>query len=154
MWQVATYNRAMAHSIRISDDLYALAQTASQALERPLAQQMEYWARLGAALDAAGLSASSAMKLLGKPGAADAFVAGALEKKDAQKAKAVRSAAASTEARQGLAILKAQQIKDAKAVRAGRRPARSLWVVQKGDLEGVTITPNPRSKFSQVGDGW
>jgi len=78
MWQLVKYHEHMAQSIQVSDDPYALAQKASQALSRPLAQQMEYWARLGAALDAAGISAATAMDLLGNGASADAFVAAAL----------------------------------------------------------------------------
>lgn len=130
----------MAQSIRISDDLYALAQTASQALGRPLAQQMEYWARLGAALDAAGLSTASAMQLLGNGVSADAFVAAALGRSGA--------------AEEGLSLLKEQQRRDAEDVRLGRRSARSLWAIQKGDLAGCTFTPSRTSAYDQTGEGW
>lgn len=130
----------MAQSIRISDDLYALAQKASQALSRPLAQQMEYWARLGAALDAAGISAATAMNLLGNGASADAFVAAALGH--------------GAEPEQGLQFLQERQRKDAEDVTAGRRTARSLWAIQKGDLAGYTFTPSSTSEFDQAGKGW
>lgn len=130
----------MAQSIRVSDDLYALAQKASQALSRPLAQQMEYWARLGAALDAAGISAAVAMDLLGNGASADAFVAAALGR--------------GAEPEQGLPLLKERQRKDAEDVMAGRRTARSLWAIQKGDLAGYTFTPSGTSEFDQAGKGW
>ncbi|RZJ02632.1 MAG: hypothetical protein EOP39_22425 [Rubrivivax sp.] len=130
----------MAQSIRISDDLYALAQRASQALNRPLAQQMEYWARLGAALDAAGISAAAAMQLLGNGASADEFV------------KAALGGGATADA--GLPMLKDRLRKDADDVRAGRRPARSLWAIQEGGLEGYTFTPSRTSEFDQVGKGW
>lgn len=130
----------MAQSIRISDDLYALAQKASQALSRPLAQQMEYWARLGAALDAAGISAATAMNLLGNGASADAFVAAALGR--------------GAEPEQGLQFLQDRQRKDAEDVSAGRRTARSLWAIQKGDLAGYTFTPSSTSEFDQAGKGW
>ena len=54
----------MAQSIRISNELYDAAQKASVLLDRSLAQQMEYWARLGAAIDAAGITSKQAMELL------------------------------------------------------------------------------------------
>ena len=130
----------MAQSIRISDDLYSLAQKASQALSRPLAQQMEYWARLGAALDAAGISAASAMELLGNGASADAFVSAALGR--------------GADSTQGLPLLKERHRKDAVDVSAGRRSARSLWAIQKGDLAGYTFTPNRTSEFDQAGSGW
>ncbi len=130
----------MAQSIRISDDLYSLAQQASQALGRPLSQQMEYWARLGAALDAAGISAASAMELLGNGAPANAFVAAALGRGHADDL--------------GLPLLKERQLKDAEEVSAGLRSARSLWAVQEGDLEGYSFTASETSEFGQVGNGW
>lgn len=140
MRQFATQNDCMAQSIRVSDDLYAMAQRVSQALVRPLAQQMEYWARLGAALDAAGVSASVAMELLGNGMAADAFVAEALGR--------------SAGAHQGLAFLREQQRQDAEEVASGDRTARSLWAIQKGDLQGFTFTPSRTSEFDKAGSGW
>jgi len=141
MWQLATYNVRMAQSIRVSDDLYALAQKASQALSRPLAQQMEYWARLGAALDAAGISAATAMDLRGNGSSADAFVAAALGR--------------GAMAEHGLPLLKERRRKDAEEVVAGRRTARSLWAIQQGDLAGYSFSPSKTSEFDHVvGDGW
>lgn len=55
----------MAHSIRISDQFYTLAEAACGVSGRSLAQQFEYWARLGAALDAAGVTTEQAMRMLG-----------------------------------------------------------------------------------------
>src|SRR5471032_1879572 len=111
----------MAQSIRISDDLYSMAQSASQALARPLAQQLEYWARLGAALDAAGISTGMAMDLLGNGAAADKFLAVALGREAGKSA--------------GLRVLKERQHKDAKEVATGRRSPRSLFVGQKDGLK-------------------
>jgi hypothetical protein len=54
----------MAQSIRVSDEIYALAQKTGAPLGRSLAQQFEYWARLGAAIDAAGITSSEAIGLL------------------------------------------------------------------------------------------
>jgi hypothetical protein len=130
----------MAQSVRISDDLYSLAQSSSHALGRPLAQQMEYWARLGAALEAAGISAATAMKLLGNGASADAFVAAALGH-GAQSA-------------QGLSLIEEQHRRDAEDVSSGRRSARSLWAIQTGDLDGYTFTPSSTSEFDRAGSGW
>lgn len=130
----------MAKSIRISDDLYSMAQNASQALSRPLAQQMEYWTRLGAALDASGISASMAMNLLGNGVQADEFVVAALRQNVSKDGV--------------LLMLKERQRKDAAEVAAGRRTAHSLLVVGKGDLRGARITQNPASEFARVGAGW
>lgn len=59
MWQNATQHvilQRMAKSIRVSDDLYELADSASANAHRSLAQQIEYWAALGRAIEAAGVS--------------------------------------------------------------------------------------------------
>jgi hypothetical protein len=131
----------MAQSVRISDDLYAIAQNVSLALDRPIAQQMEYWARLGAALDAAGISTEMAMDLLGNGVKADHFVAVALGQ-------------VATDADGGLTMLKERQRKDAEKVTAGLRSARSLWVVGKGDLKDARFTLNPESEFAVNGVTW
>lgn len=54
----------MAKSIRISDELYDIALHAGEAMDRSLAQQMEHWARMGAALDAAGITFEQRLRLL------------------------------------------------------------------------------------------
>src|ERR1700756_2381993 len=63
----------MAQSVRVSDELYQLAQRVSGAAERSLAQQLEYWARLGAAIDATGISSEQVARLLGSEDAAAAL---------------------------------------------------------------------------------
>jgi len=55
----------MAQSIRISDQFYDLADAARGVSGRSLAQQLEYWARLGAALDASGVTTEQVMQMLG-----------------------------------------------------------------------------------------
>jgi len=44
----------MAKSIRISDDLYDMAAAEAVLMHRSLAQQIEYWAAIGQALEASG----------------------------------------------------------------------------------------------------
>jgi hypothetical protein len=44
----------MAKSIRISDDLYDMAATEAALMHRSLAQQIEHWAAIGQAVEAAG----------------------------------------------------------------------------------------------------
>jgi ParD-like antitoxin of type II bacterial toxin-antitoxin system len=59
LWQNATFRDTLPHmakSIRVSDDLYKLADSASVSAHRSLAQQIEYWAALGRAIEAAGFS--------------------------------------------------------------------------------------------------
>ena len=55
----------MAKSIRVSDRLYLLAEAASQQLHRSLAQQVEHWADLGRALEAAGVTTTQVQDILG-----------------------------------------------------------------------------------------
>jgi hypothetical protein len=131
----------MTQSVRISDDLYFMAQNVSLALGRPIAQQVEVWARLGAAFDAAGISTEVAMDLLGNDVKADESVA-------------VPLGQVATEKDGGLTMLKERQRKDAEEVAAGLRDPRSLMVVGKGDMKGFRFTPNPASKFSVDGEGW
>ena len=54
----------------------------------------------------------------------------------------------------GLQMLKDRQRKDSEEIAAGLRSARSLLMVQKGDLDGFTFTANPNSKYSKPGEGW
>jgi ParD-like antitoxin of type II bacterial toxin-antitoxin system len=67
MWQNATRRdilRRMAKSIRVSDDLYELADSASASAHRSLAQQIEYWAALGRAIEAAGVTTVQAQQFI------------------------------------------------------------------------------------------
>ena len=67
MWQYAAFSgimRRMAKSIRVSDDLYKLADSASASAHRSLAQQIEYWAALGRAIEAAGVTTAQAQKVI------------------------------------------------------------------------------------------
>lgn len=50
----------MAKNVRISDGLYALAQAEAALQERSIAQQVEYWAKLGLASTAPGRAAEVA----------------------------------------------------------------------------------------------
>ena len=54
----------MAKSVRISDELYAAAETCSGNMRRSLAQQVEYWAELGRALEQAGVTSAQAAAIL------------------------------------------------------------------------------------------
>ena len=54
----------MAKSIRVSDQLYKLADTASASARRSLAQQIEYWAALGRAIEAAGVTTEQIQRVL------------------------------------------------------------------------------------------
>lgn len=138
MWQSATPGALfMAQSIRISDELYRLAQSTGQALGRPIAQQMEHWARLGAALEASGISSTSAMHLLGAKASADELV----------------SAALGGSKTSGAALLRKLHTKDAAQVAERQRPARSLFAVNREALKGFTFERQVDSS-SLEGEGW
>jgi hypothetical protein len=53
------------NSIRISGALFKKAQAEGDIMSRSAAQQIEYWARLGAALETAGLTVPDACEMLG-----------------------------------------------------------------------------------------
>jgi len=55
----------MARSIRVSDHLYCLAEATSRKVHRSLAQQIEHWAELGRALEAAGVTTAQVLDILG-----------------------------------------------------------------------------------------
>lgn len=52
-------------SIRISEDVYQLAQQEAAVMHRSIAQQVEHWAGLGAALESAGVTHDQLRKVLG-----------------------------------------------------------------------------------------
>ncbi|HVW70735.1 MAG TPA: hypothetical protein VHB68_17275 [Steroidobacteraceae bacterium] len=54
----------MGKSIRVSDDLYKLADSASTSAHRSLAQQIEYWAALGRAIEAAGITTAQIQRIM------------------------------------------------------------------------------------------
>ena len=58
------YTQAM-KSIRISDELFDLARDESGALSRSIAQQLEHWAKVGAALEQAGVTQEQVRRILG-----------------------------------------------------------------------------------------
>lgn len=127
----------MAQSIRVSNELYSLAQATGKALQRPIAQQMEHWARLGAALEAAGISSTAAMQLLGAQGTADELVSVALGRSQTF----------------GLEKLRKLQANDADQVARGKRSAKSLHIASNEALRGFTFKRQDRSE-SVEGEGW
>lgn len=52
------------NSIRVSKDLFTRAQVQAGLMSRSTAQQVEHWARLGAALEASGLAVTGLAELL------------------------------------------------------------------------------------------
>jgi hypothetical protein len=89
------------NSIRISAELFEQAQRHGEALTRSTAQQIEHWARLGAAVEHSGLSVGELVELLRSDKAAHQSSASALwAAKRAQQARdiaAIESGKASNE---------------------------------------------------------
>jgi ParD-like antitoxin of type II bacterial toxin-antitoxin system len=61
---VICHIRMSSNSIRISAELFEQAQRQGELLSRSTAQQVEHWARLGAALEQSGLSVGELVELL------------------------------------------------------------------------------------------
>jgi hypothetical protein len=52
-------------SVRISDDLFALARGEAVTMSRSIAQQLEHWGKLGAAVEQAGITQEQLRRILG-----------------------------------------------------------------------------------------
>lgn len=127
----------MAKSVRISDELYTLVEKTGADLSRSLAQQLEHWARIGAAVDAAGLNTDQVLKLTGQSTSLAEQVLAMLLVKDHKH--------------RGATEIVARHAKDEAAVRAGRKSAKSLHafpesLVKKAKTSRVTPAP--------TGTGW
>jgi hypothetical protein len=59
-------------AVRVSEDLFQEAKSEAEAMGRSVAGQLEYWARLGQAAEAAGLAAADVKALLHRRRAAHA----------------------------------------------------------------------------------
>jgi hypothetical protein len=133
----------MAKSIRVSDGIYELAASAGDAVNRSLADQVEYWARLGAALDAAGVTMEQAMRILG----GDASL-------KEQLLSHIASSQAPTHRRRsysGAASIAARNAQLESDVRLGVRTAESLFALSRDQVRSATFTE--RSPAAP-GDGW
>lgn len=120
----------MAKSIRVSDGIYDLAASAGEAVNRSLADQIEYWARLGASLDAAGITMAQALQLLG----GDA----------ALKERVIAHVGKSRSSRQrrnytGEASIAARNAKLEHEVTVGLRPPESLFLLSRKQLKSATF---------------
>lgn len=59
------------NSLRISTALFTVAREEAELLSRSTAQQIEHWARIGRAVEAAGLTAAAAKEIVRRTGALD-----------------------------------------------------------------------------------
>lgn len=133
----------MAKSIRVSDGVYELAAAAGDAVHRSLAEQVEYWVRLGAALDAAGITMEETLLLL----QGDASVK---ERILAQ----VTSVPGKTQRRRaytGAATIEATKARFEQAVERGERDPESLFLFSRERVRAAKITER---KPAKPGKGW
>ncbi len=120
----------MAKSIRVSDGIYELAASAGEAVNRSLAEQVEYWARLGASLDAAGITMAQAMQLLGGDATLKERVMAHVRRSQPARQRRTYAGTASIAARN--AQLEAE-------VTAGLRSPESLFLLSRKQLESATF---------------
>ena len=132
----------MAKSIRVSDGIYELAASAGVAVNRSLADQVEYWARLGAALDAAGITMAQALQLLGGDAALKERVIAHVGKSRSARRRRNYTGAASIAARN--AQLEAE-------VGSGLRSPESLFLLSRKQLKSATFVE--RAPVAD-GTGW
>ena len=115
----------MTKSIRVSDGIYELAASAGEAVNRSLADQIEYWARLGASLDAAGITMAQALRLLGGDAALKERVIAHVGQSRATRQRRTYRGAAAIAARNA-------QLED--EVTAGLRSPESLFLLSRKQL--------------------
>ena len=118
----------MAKSIRVSDGIYDLAASAGQALNRSLAEQIEYWARLGASLDATGITMAQALQLLGGDAALKERVIAHVVRSRSARQRRTYTGAASIAARNA-------QLED--EVTAGLRSPESLFLLSRKQVKSA-----------------
>jgi hypothetical protein len=133
----------MAKSIRVSDGIYDLAAAAGEAVSRSLAEQLEYWARLGAALDAAGITMEESLLLLqGDRGVLDRML------------DHVTSAPARSRRRKrytSAASIAAKNAQLEREVESGERSPESLFLFSPEQIKTAVFTQRSPAK---PGKGW
>ena len=133
----------MPKSIRVSDGIYELAASAGEAVNRSLAEQVEYWARLCAALDAAGITLAQALQLLG----GDA----ALKERVIAHVGQARSTTHRRRAYTGVASITARNAQLESEVVAGLRSPESLFLLSRKQLKSATFVERTTVV---AGKGW
>ena len=132
----------MPKSIRVSDGIYELAASAGEAVNRSLAEQIEYWARLGASLDAAGITMAQAVQLLGGDAMLKERVIAHVGRSRSTRQRRTYTGAASIAARNA-------QLED--EVSAGLRSPESLFLLSRKQLKSATFVE--RASVAD-GTGW
>lgn len=127
----------MAKSVRISDELYGLVERTGADMSRSLAQQLEHWARIGAALDASGLTTDQVLNLMGRGNALTEQVLAMMLVKEHK--------------RRGAPDIVKRHAADEAAVRVGRKQAAALLVFPAGFLRDARTA---RVSEAAAGTGW
>jgi ParD-like antitoxin of type II bacterial toxin-antitoxin system len=133
----------MAKSIRISDEFYDTALHAGEAMGRSLAQQLEHWARMGAALDAAGITFEQTARLLQARTDVRARLLGVLN--------AAGDHDNNSEALAAKAAARRQQ--QEAEVLSGQRSARSLFLFSVDAVKRAKLRFAPEDSATGAG-GW
>ena len=110
-------------SVRVGASLFKEAQKEGAVMSRSAAQQIEYWARLGAALEAAGLSVADAARML----------------RSAERRKPLQVASEN----ELWELKRKQQSKDVESVQSGRQPAASMSWFSNGRARKVKLVDSP-----------
>ena len=132
----------MPKSIRVSDGIYELAASAGEAVNRSLAEQIEYWARLGASLDTAGITMAQALQLLGGDATLKERVIAHVGQSRSTRQRRNYTGAASIAARNA-------QLED--EVSAGLRSPESLFLLSRKQLKSATFVERA---LVAAGKGW
>lgn len=94
MQQTATIHIMSSNSVRISGELFERAREQGEIQSRSTSQQIEHWAKIGIAVEAAGLSVNSAVQLLTSAGVerrSEAALWASKRAQQSQELQAVRS---------------------------------------------------------------
>lgn len=127
----------MVRPVQISDELYALVEQVGADLSRSMAQLVEHWARIGAAVDSAGLTTGQVLEIMGKAHPlTEKLLSLALIKEHKHR---------------GAAAVVAHHARNEAAVRLGKKSAKSLHVVPTSRIKGAKLT---RVSPPPDGQGW
>ena len=118
------------NSIRVGAELFSLAQQHGALMSRSAAQQIEHWARIGAALEATGLSVTDVARLL-RGGNDRGDSNSDLEETTAKDEKEL------------WAFKRKRQAKDLRSVRAGRQPAAAMSWFAGGKAKAAKLIDSP-----------
>lgn len=112
------------NSIRVGSQIFEMARAQGELMSRSAAQQIEYWARLGAALEMSGLSVADVTEMLRGSEAVQAEVA--------------------AEAEADLwAYKRAQQARDVEAIESGRATNAEMSWFTPAQAKGAKLVDSP-----------